>query len=259
MAEMDVNGTRLHYRIDGNTSAPVLVFSNSLGTRLEMWDAQYDALASQYAILRYDSRGHGQSAAPEGDYTIDQLGRDLLELLDGLGIKRFRYCGLSKGGMVGQWLGAEVGDRIDRLVLCNTSSHLGPKDLWNDRIAAVLEGGMGAIADGVVDRWFTPGFQTRDPSEVNRIKDMILSTPPQGYAGCCAAIRDMDLRGRLSEISAPTLVIAGDSDPATPVDHAEAIADGISGAELHVIADAAHLSNIEQSAAFTAVLSRFLE
>ncbi len=254
-----LNGTDLYYEISGRDTGPVLVFSNSLGTNLHMWDDQAEALSDTYRIVRYDSRGHGQSAAPDGDYTLDELGNDLVALLDHLGIDRFRYCGLSKGGMVGQWIGTRIGDRIERLILSNTSSHMGPPDLWNDRIKAVMTGGMAAMTEAVIDRWFTKAFQTNNPAEVDVVRNMLLTTPPQGYAGCSAAIRDMNQTETIRAITVPTLVIAGAEDPATPPDHGRIIAGNIPGARLHVIEKAAHLSNVEQPDEYTATITKFLK
>lgn len=259
MPAVHVNGTEIYYEQSGRAGAPDLVFGNSLGTNLAMWDAQAAALADNFRIVRYDSRGHGRSAAPEGDYSIAMLADDLVGLLDHLGISTFSYCGLSKGGMVGQWLGTHHGKRIRRLILCNTSSYMAPAQAWDDRIAAVTSRGMTAIVDGVVDRWFTPEFQQSDPEEVSRVRAMILATPPQGYAGCCAAIRDMDQRESIRSISVPTLVIAGGRDPATPVASGRQIAESIPGARLHVIENAAHLSNIEGRDEFTATIGDFLK
>lgn len=238
------DGCPIAYRFDGPEDAPVLLLSNSLGTRMEMWAPQMDALAASHRVLRYDSRGHGRSGAPAGAYSMDRLGRDVIELLDALDIPDVTFCGLSKGGMVGQWLGYRAPERLTRLILCNTSPFMGPPQGWDDRIAAVRSGGMAAMTDAVLMRWFTPGFADCAPDAVAPVRDMLLSTDPQGYAGCSAAIRDMDMRPILSLIRTPTIVIAGDQDPATPLDHAQALATGISGAVLKVL-PAAHLSNVE--------------
>jgi 3-oxoadipate enol-lactonase len=254
----EVNGTRLHYRIDGPAGAPVLLLSNSLGTNLGMWDGQMAALTARYRVLRYDSRGHGQSAAPAGAYTIDQLGGDAVALLDYLGIERAAFCGLSKGGMVGMWLGVHAPGRVSKLALTNTAPYMPPAEHWNTRIKTVSEQGMASITEGVVGRWFTQGFQERAPAEVDPIRQMLLTTDPTGYCGCCHAIRDMDQRGDLGRITAPVLVIGGTQDPSTPPHYSEEIARGIAGSQL-VMLEAAHLSNIEQRAAYTAALLAFLE
>ncbi|MGI9415206.1 MAG: 3-oxoadipate enol-lactonase [Hyphomicrobiales bacterium] len=257
MPTASVNGIDLNYRVDGREGAPWLLFSNSLGTNLGMWDGQIEALAPHFRILRYDSRGHGASGAPDEDYTIELLGRDALGLLDHLEIGTTFYCGLSKGGMVGQWLGANAGERLEKLILSNTSSYMEPKEIWNERIAMARNQGMDALVDTVIQRWFTSGFIDGNPSEVARVREMILTSPSRGYAGCCAAIRDMDLRGILASIAVPALVIVGAEDPATPPAAGELIAESIPGARLHVIEDAAHLSNVEKPAQYLAAMSDF--
>jgi 3-oxoadipate enol-lactonase len=251
------DGVRIFYRFDGDDGRPILLLSNSLGTTLEMWEPQLPALSSRFNVLRYDSRGHGRSDAPAGPYTIARLGRDALALLDALGIPRVSFCGLSKGGMVGLWLGIHAADRLDRLVLANTSAHIGAPEVWNRRIATVRRDGMAAIAPGVIERWFTPGFQEQDPEAVARIAAMLRGTAPEGYIACCAAVRDMDQRDAIAAIRAPTLVIAGTQDAATPPVQARFIAKAIPGARL-VELEAAHLSSVEQATAFTDHLLDFL-
>jgi 3-oxoadipate enol-lactonase len=259
MPKIRANGIQLYYELAGPAEAPVVVLSNSLGTRLEMWDPQMQALTERYRVLRYDSRGHGRSDAPDGPYTIDMLADDALGLLDALGIERAHFCGLSKGGMVGQVLGAKHGERLISLALCSTACHMPARALWEERIRVASEQGMAALADGVVERWFTEPFR-RDPSiAVDRVRQMILDTPAHGYAGCCAAIRDMDLRELIRGIRLPTLVIVGDKDPATPPPMAEEIQSRIPGARLEVVPDAAHLLNIEQDVVFDAALMSLLD
>jgi len=251
------DGRRIAIRIDGPVHAPPLLLSNSLGTTFRMWDAQMRALCSAFRVIRYDSRGHGQSDAPVGDYSIARLAADALAVLDSLHIEACAFVGLSKGGMVGQWLGAHAPQRLTRLVLANTAAWMGPAEAWQQRIDTVKQTGMGAVTDAVLERWFTPGFRTQAPEAVAPVRDMLLATQPQGYAGCCAAIRDMDQRDSLPAISVPTLVIGGLQDPATPPAKAQEIAQGVPGAQL-VMLDAAHLSNIEQPQAFSAALLDFL-
>ncbi len=244
------DGCRIAYRFDGPEDGPILLLSNSLGTNMNMWAPQLTAFTRHFRVLRYDSRGHGQSDVPLGGYSMDRLGRDVIELLDGLGIGQVTFCGLSKGGMVGQWLGYRAPARISTLVLCNTSAYMGPPSSWDDRIRTVREKGMTALTEAVLARWFTPEFRGSAPDVVATIRAMLHTTDPVGYAGCCAAIRDMDLRPTAALIRAQTTVIAGERDPATPLDQARLIADGIPGAVLATI-DAAHLSNVEQPAGFT--------
>ena len=234
----------LHYLLEGPEDAPVVVLANSLGTTLRVWDDQASAL--QARLLRYDHRGHGGSPVPPGPYKIEDLGRDLLALLDRLGLERVSFCGISIGGMVGMWLASEAPERVERMVLCCTSARLGPPEMWSERAAKVRANGVAEIAGTVLERWFTPAFRESRPEVVERAARMLLGTPAEGYAGCCEAIRDMDLRGRLGEIRAPTLVIAGADDPAIPLDNAELIRDSVPDARLVVIPRAAHLANVEQ-------------
>ena len=258
MPEIDVGATRLHYVLQGPEDAPAILMSNSLGTALEMWDPQMPTLGERFRVLRYDSRGHGRSAVPPGDYTIDQLADDALGLMDALGIERAHFVGLSKGGMVGQALGARHGGRFISLTLCSTACHMAPKDLWDARVRTAREQGMGALVDAVVERWFTPAFRNSGDPAIRRVREMILSTPAEGYAGCCAAIRDMDLRDVIGGIRVPTLIVVGADDPATPPAKAEEIRDRIPDAELEVIENAAHLLNIEQTVTFNHLLIDFI-
>ncbi len=251
------DGCRIAYRLEGAQDRPTLMLSNSLGTTMEMWAPQMSAFAASFRVLRYDSRGHGASGAPVGAYSMDRLGRDAVEVLDALGIDNVHFCGLSMGGMVGQWLGYRATDRVNRLILCNTSASMGPPSGWQSRIGLVLEQGMDAVADAVIDRWFTPSFREREPDTVDAVCEMLRRTDPHGYAGCCAAIRDMDLRPVLPLADRAALVIAGLRDPATPPEHADIIVRLLSDATL-VTLDAAHLSNIECATAFTDAVLGFV-
>jgi 3-oxoadipate enol-lactonase len=237
----------LHHQLEGPEDAPVLVLANSLGTTLALWDAQVPALSERFRLVRYDHRGHGKSPVPETPYSIEDLGRDTLAMLDGLGIERFSFCGLSIGGMVGMWLASESPERVERLALLCTSALLGPKEIWDERISVSRKDGVGALEAAVLERWFTPEFRAARPETVERMGRDLRETSAEGYAGCCAAIRDMDLRGRLGRIQAPTLVISGTDDPSTPPEHGELIHEGIPGSEFIVIEQAAHLANIEQA------------
>ncbi len=241
----------LNHRLDGPDNGPLLVLSGSLGTEHSMWEPQVAALAERFRLLRYDLRGHGASEVPPGPYSIADLGGDLLGLLDQLGIERATLCGLSIGGMISMWVAAHAPERVERLVLFCTSAYLG--SAYAERAAAVRERGIEPIADAVVERWFTPGF---DPDTVARFRRALVATPAEGYAGCCEAIAGMDLRGDLASIRAPALVVAGAEDPATPPDHGHAIAEGIPGAELTVVPDAAHLATVQQPARATELILR---
>src|SRR5262245_8001462 len=249
----------VHYVEDGPPDAPVLVFANSLGTTLRMWDPQVSALGDRFRIVRYDHRGHGDSPAPPGPYTIDDIGADLLTLLDRLDVRRADLCGLSLGGMAAMWLAAEVPQRVGRLALLSTSAALGPPSYWAERAAAVSTGGVAAISESVLARWFTPQFARREPATIDQMRAMLETTPALGYAACCAAIEHLDLVDRLPDITAETAVIAGADDPATPPHHAERIAASIAGARLVVLDEAAHLLNIERAPTVNALLAEFLD
>lgn len=249
---------RLHHRLDGPADAPVLVLSGSLGTPHAMWDAQAPELAERFRLLRYDQRGHGESEVPPGPYEIADLGRDVLALLDELGIERASFCGLSIGGMTGMWLGINAPERLERLVLSSTAAFFPPREQWDERAETARSEGVAALADGALDRWFTPRFHEQRPEEIERVRAMLGSTPGEGYAGCCEAIRDMDLRAELGRIQAPTLVIAGQDDPSTPPEKGEEIAAAVPGARLRVLEHARHIANVEQPRQFTdALLEHF--
>jgi 3-oxoadipate enol-lactonase len=250
-------GTRLHYEMRGTRGKRPLVLSNSLGADLSMWDAQVAALGTSFCVIRYDTRGHGASEPTPGPYSIGQLASDVLALLDHLQVARAHFCGLSLGGMTGMWLGANAADRIDRLVLANTAARVAQPELYDARIAKVKADGMASISEAVMQRWFTPEFTSAEPATVARMQSIMERVPVEGYGGCCAAVRDMDLRHDLARIAAPTLVITGSRDAATPAADGELIAAGIPGARLTQL-PAAHLSNIEQAAAFTAAITAFL-
>jgi 3-oxoadipate enol-lactonase len=248
-----VSRVRLGYELTGPEDAPVVVLANSLGTTSAMWDPQVAALRERFRVLRYDHRGHGASEVPPGPYTLDDLGQDVLGLIDDLGLGRVLFCGLSLGGMVGMWLASRAPERVQRLVVCCSSARIEPASLWTDRAAKVRANGTASIAEQIVARWFTPAFGARAPEVVARAVAMLAATPDEGYAGCCEAIAAMDLRERLSAITAPTLVVAGAEDPATPLAHAEGLAAGIPEARLAVV-DASHLANIEQPEPVTRLL-----
>lgn len=252
-----IDGCRIAWRFDGREDAPVLMLSNSLGTTMDMWAPQMAAWTQRFRVLRYDSRGHGASDSPPGAYSIDRLGRDAIELLDALGLEHVHFCGLSKGGMVGQWLAARAPDRLDRLVLANTAAYMAPPSGWQARIEGILRDGMAPLAEASIARWFTPEFPVRAPEAVEPIRAMLLANNPAGYAGCCAAIRDMDQRPMASLNPVSTLVIAGALDPSTSVADGEFLATSAHQGELAILS-AAHLSNVECPAVFADAVVAFL-
>jgi 3-oxoadipate enol-lactonase len=257
MAFININRVKFFFRVDGDPSAPPLILSNSLGTDHRMWDGQVEALSQHFRVIRYDSRGHGQTEVAPGPYTIEMLADDVLGLMDELHVGRATFCGLSMGGMVGQWLAVHAPTRVGRIVLCNTAAKIGPPEMWNARIATVEKDGMKAIADAVVTRWFTKEFIRRNSLAANAVKQLLLATDPHGYVSTCAAIRDMDLTKDIQSISMPALIIAGREDGVTPPTDAKFLVDSIEGAWGKVL-NAAHLSNIEDATAFNDALLQFL-
>ncbi len=251
-------GTRIFYRLEGSAEKPLLVLAHSLGVDHGLWEPQMPALLRYFQVLRLDLRGHGASDGPAGDYTIEQLGRDVIAAVDSTGRSRFAYCGLSLGGMIGQWLGPNAAERVTHLVLANTSPRVGAPELFNERRNAVLKGGMRAVENGVMERYFSPRVLNSPNPVVASTRTTLLATNPVGYAGCCAAIRDMDQRPLLARIKVPVLVIGGSLDIATPwLGHGDLLAASIPGAR-SVLLDAGHLSNVELPSAFTAALFDFL-
>ncbi len=257
MPDINADGCAIHVEAEGPRHAPVLMLSNSLGTDLHMWDEQVAPFTRHFRLVRYDRRGHGKSGVPKGPYSMERLGRDVLAILDGLGIEKINWCGLSMGGMVGQWLGANAANRIDKLILSNTACYYPDKSIWAERIKFLRTNGIPAVADATMERWFTKDFRERAPAAIARMKEMFVKTDLEGYIGCCEAIRDMDHRPLLSKIKAPTLVIAGRRDAGTPLDLNEFIRDHIPGAELAVL-EAAHIANVEQPQAYADAVLGFL-
>jgi 3-oxoadipate enol-lactonase len=253
MTAVDVSHT-----VSGRADGPVVVLSNSLGSTRAMWDRNVRALEPRFRVVRYDTRGHGESPVPDGPYTFDDLADDLVALLDRLGVERADVVGLSLGGMTAMRLAARDPERVDRLVLLSTSARLDPP-LWLERAALVRAGGTGSIAATVASRWFTPAYFERHPEVRAEYEAMVSGTSAEGYAACCDLIADMDLRADLDAIRAPTLAIAGADDPATPPDHLRRIADAIPDARLYVVPDAAHLANAEQPDVVNAAVLAHLE
>ena len=252
----EINNTRLFYRLEGQSGLPVLVLSHSLGCDHEMWAPQMPGFLQYFQVLRYDARGHGASAVPAGDFTLDQLGQDALGLADKLGITKFAFCGLSMGGAVGQWLAVNTPQRLTGLVLANTSPKFGTPDLWDTRRKAVLDGGMQTIVDAVMQRFFSPDKKTGVAAQSTRA--VLLGIDPKGYAACCAALRDADNLAAISKIAIPTLVIGSDRDPSTPWEgNSSILVRDIPGAKA-IKLDTAHLSNLELPHTFTAAVLEFL-
>lgn len=259
--KIKANGIQINYEISGKEGAPVLVLSHSLGSSMAMWYPQVELLEAQFQMLRYDIRGHGGSDAPEGAYTLDQLGDDVVGLLDVLGIHVVHWVGLSMGGMIGQNLALYHTDRVRSIALCDTAAIL-PDDaqpIWQERIDTARKDGMEALVQGTLERWFTPAYLSKNPPGVERIRGQFLATSVTGYIGCSEAIRGLDYLERLSEIKIPALIIVGEDDPGTPVSAAEAIHQRIPDSRLVILPSAAHLSNVEQSNAFNSALMGFLQ
>jgi 3-oxoadipate enol-lactonase len=248
---------RCHYFPAGDPDLPVLLFSNSLGTNLSMWSPQLPVFEKQFRVLRYDTRGHGQSTVTPGPYSIEQLGNDVVRLLDDLKLDRVHFCGLSMGGIIGMWLGINAPERLNKLVLCNTAAKIGNAEGWNARIENVRKNGMKSIASAVIERWFTPAFRAKSPDEVAATQVILENINPEGYVANCAAVRDFDGRETISKIRVPTLVIAGAHDPATTPTDGRFLAEKINGAQFAELS-AAHISNIEDPDHFNQEVSKFL-
>jgi len=248
----------ISYEIDGDPQAPALLLINSIGSTRNMWARQMPAFTTRYRVIRYDARGHGQSSAPRGPYTLDQLGQDALAILDDIGAPAAHVCGLSLGGITALWLGLNAAPRVRGLVLANTAARIGAVEMWTERIALVHQKGMSAVADLAMERWFTAAFRERDPETVHAFRTMVQNCPPDGYLGCCAALRDADLRDSISSITAPTLLIASSADTATPPEGLEFIRARVNGARL-VTLNSAHLSNVECAEEFTDAVLGFLK
>ena len=257
MPELLINGNPLHYQFDGLEQGPIVLFSNSLGADLTMWDEVVDKLHTHFRILRYDTRGHGQTPASTSPVSIYDLGRDVIGLLDALNIQTIYFCGLSMGGLIGQWLAIHHPERITKLVLSNTAAKIGTPTTWNERIGTVSQQGVSFIAETVLDRWLTPEFRKAHPAVRNRFVTQFATTSTIGYAACCAAIRDADYRYEIQRIIAPTLVIAGTHDPVTTVADGQFLEQEIPNARF-VELPAAHLSAVEAAHSFAQALYAFL-
>lgn len=249
------DGCRLNV-IPGPPGSVPMVLSNSLGTDHSLWELQVAAFSRQRAVWRYDTRGHGASDKPPGDYSIDRLGRDLVAIIDATGAGRVDLCGVSIGGMTALWVALHAPDRVRRVVLANTAAQIGDAGMWSARITTVRTEGLGALADATMTRWFTPEFRAARPEVVARFHATIAQADAAGYAGCCAALRDADLRALVSQVACPALVVTGRHDPATPPAQGRWLAEQIAGARL-VELEAAHLSNVERADEFNAAVLKF--
>ena len=258
MFYLDLPGHRLHYRIDGNDpAAPWLVFCNSLGTDLHMWDAQVDVLSRHFRILRYDRRGHGRSSTPPPPYSLADLGGDVIALLDAREIERAHFCGLSIGGLTGQWLAINAGHRLDKVVLCATAAKIGAAESWTARMEDVRTNGLAPLTAATEERWFTPTFRAAEPGVVGAVLNNFATTSVEGYTGCCAALAGADLREEIKRIANPLLAISGDGDSVCPPSDLEYIAAGVQRGR-HLSLPGRHIVNIEASQAFNAALLGFL-
>ena len=251
------SGARIAYDVHGDAGAPPLLFLNSIGSTRALWDRQRRAFGGTYRSIHYDARGHGQSDVPPGPYTIAQLGQDALAILDAEQIATAHACGLSLGGITALWLAVHAPDRVRSLTMANTGARIGSAEFWDARMALVRERGMQAVADVAIPNWFTEGFRAREPATVQPFRDDIESTPVEGYLGCSAAMRDEDLRESLHIVRCPVLAIAGASDRSTPPELLQFVHDRLPGSRL-VMLQAAHISNVEQEAAFNSALDSFL-
>lgn len=258
--KITANGISINYNLEGPASGPVVTLSHSLATNLSMWDPQIPALASRYRVLRYDTRGHGATDAPEGAYSLEMLGEDVRALLRALGIARTHFIGLSMGGMIGQTLALKCPEILQSLVLCDTTSRIPPeaRPMWEERIRVAQAQGMEPHVEPTIGRWITAPFREQRPDVGDRVRAMIRATNPPGYIGCCHAISDLNLTDRLHTIRLPTLIIVGEEDPGTPVAASRTIQEQIEGSELVILKSASHLSNIEQPEAFNRAVTAFL-
>lgn len=257
MPMIDADGCLLNVSVEGRDGGPTIMLSNSLGATMQMWEPQMAALTKLYRVVRYDRRGHGKSGAPAGPYSMERFGKDVLAILDDLNIEKIHWCGLSMGGMVGQWLGANAPERVEKLILANTSCYYPDPTNWLNRIKAVKESGIASIADAVIAAWLTADFREREPQITQRMKAMLVASPVEGYIACCEALSTLDQRDLLPRITAPTLVIAGRHDMSTPVEASVFIRSHIPNASMTLL-DAAHISNVEQSHNFTEAVVGFL-
>ncbi|PWB80270.1 MAG: 3-oxoadipate enol-lactonase [Candidatus Methylomirabilota bacterium] len=256
---LTAGGIDIHYTIEGD--GPVVTMSHALGCNLTLWDEQAKALSARYRVLRYDTRGHGQTSAPPGPYSLEQMADDVYALLDGLGIAASHFVGISMGGMIGQIFALKYPAMVRSLVLCSTTSRYpaAARPVWAERIRTIETTGMESLVEPALERWFTASFREQRQDVMDGVRTMIRNTPPQGYIGCCHAIPTIDITDRLGELQCPALVISGEQDPGTPVAMAREICAAVPSSKLTVLPSASHLCNLEQAEAFNRVLLNFLD
>jgi 3-oxoadipate enol-lactonase len=257
--KISVKGCQLAYREDGPANGPVIILSNSLMSNLSMWDSNIGSLTDQYRVIRYDTRGHGQSEVTPGPYSISMLAEDLVGLMDALHISKAHLVGLSMGGMICQYVGANFPDRVLSLSLCDTASEMPPRSLWEERFALCAKEGIAGLVEGTIKRWFVADFIKQSPLEIDKVKEMIMTTPQNGYINCASAVRDMAQTTMLLKITAPTLILVGRDDPACTVNQAIVLQRMITHATMKIIDDAAHLSNIEKPEEFNQSIRQFID
>lgn len=257
MAMLEKNDVTIHYQTFGDKSNPALIFSNSLGTNYSMWQPQIDALQHDFFVICYDTRGHGQSSAPEHAYRIEELGQDVVDLLDHLQVQTANFCGISMGGLTGQWLAINRPEHFNKIIVSNTAAKIGNQSAWQQRADAVRQAGLQLIADTAASRWFTEGFIKTHPDIVKKMSDNLAEGSASGYANCCMALAKADLREDLKKAKVPMLVIGGEQDPVTTVADGQAMVDTAPNATLATI-DASHIANIEQPNAFNQLIKAFI-
>lgn len=251
------NDAQINYQTFGDANKPALVFSNSLGTKYSMWQPQIEHFQQDYYVICYDTRGHGASSAPQGPYSLEQLGQDVVNLLDHLNIAKAAFCGISMGGLTGQWLAIHKPERFSQVIVCNTAAKIGQEQAWQDRAALVREQGLAPIAATAASRWFTDPFIQSNPAVVAELSNDLGAGSPEGYANCCEALAKADVREQLSSIQIPVLIIAGQQDPVTTVADGQFMQQRIANSQLFEI-NASHISNIEQPEAFNQAVQTFL-
>ncbi|GJC32213.1 3-oxoadipate enol-lactonase [Acinetobacter sp. KAM398] len=252
------NDAQINYQTFGDAAKPALIFSNSLGTNFKMWQAQIDFFQQDFFVICYDTRGHGASSAPQGPYSIDQLGQDVVNLLDHLNVEKAAFCGISMGGLTGQWLAIHRPERFNQVVVCNTAAKIGQEQAWNDRAALVREQGLQPIASTAASRWFTEPFIQSNATVVNNLQNDLAAGSAEGYASCCEALAKADVREQLKDITVPVLVVAGQQDPITTVADAQFMVERIANSQLFEI-NASHISNVELSNEFNQAVKQFIQ